>query len=234
MIILTRKVKFWSVYGYRRFDYVMVISALLIIGDFAIRRRCGSVSVIVRHVRWSWLASVHVQGSVAVSTLHETSSWLAVLLHQIWVNVHFLNSFHDWLLSSGYHLLRSSLVHKRLSTLKPFHKVGFLMNRVFLVMKAWYTIVLIWIFCLYDKWLLATKVGSRVGIEVKIWHARLMLYRIVSILESYRTWLAHSIQIHFLNLLDALFLEFWTLNNLAASISYTLLLIWLPLFEFDL
>ena len=75
MIILTRKVKFWSVYGYRRFDYVMVISALLIIGDFAVvRRRGGSVSVIVGHVSWTWLTSVHVQGSVPVSTLHEASS----------------------------------------------------------------------------------------------------------------------------------------------------------------
>ena len=61
-----------------------------------------------------------------------------------------------------------------------------------------------------------------------------MLYGVITVLESYGSRLAHGVQVHFLNLLDALFLKNWTLNDLFADVSYTLLLVRLPLFEFDL
>ena len=61
MVVLAWKVEFWTVYWYGRFDYVMIIDALLIVRDFAICRGwCRCVPVVVRHVSSAWLASVHV------------------------------------------------------------------------------------------------------------------------------------------------------------------------------
>ena len=230
-VVLTRKVKFGAVYWDRRFDYVMIIRSLLIIRDLSIGRRgCWSIPIIIWSTRMSHV-SVHIQRSVAVSPL---DPWLAVLLHQVRVDVNLFDSFDYRLLSCSHHLLRSALVHEWLASLKPFHKVWFLVHRVLLVMQPWNSIVLAAGVSLYHERLLAPQVSPRrVGIEVKVGQV-VLLYGVVSVLESYLSWLAHGVEIHFLNLFHSLLLEFRTLHDLFADISYTLLLVGLPLLEFDL
>ena len=61
-----------------------------------------------------------------------------------------------------------------------------------------------------------------------------LLYGVVSVLESYRAGLRHGVEVCFLNLFDALFLELRTGNDLLTNISYAILLIGLPLLELDL
>ena len=233
MVVLAWKVEFWTVYRYGRFDYVMIIDALLIVRDFAISRGwCWCIPVVVRHVRSTWLASVYIQGSVPVTTLTpQTDSRLTILLHKVRIDINLFDSFDYRLLGSSDHLLGSSLIHKRLPSLKPLHEIRFLMHRIFLLMEARYAVVLVAL-SLDHEWLLAAKVSPVV--KVKIWDMVVLLHGVVSVLESYRAWLGHGVEIHFLYLFDALFFELRTGNDLFANVSHTVLLVGLPLLELDL
>ena len=62
----------------------------------------------------------------------------------------------------------------------------------------------------------------------------ILLYGVVSVLESYRAGLRHGVEVCFLDLSDALFLELRTGNDLLANISHAVLLTGLPLLELDL
>ena len=61
-----------------------------------------------------------------------------------------------------------------------------------------------------------------------------LLHGVVSVLESYRAWLGHGVEIHFLYLFYALLLELRTGNDLFANVSHAVLLVGLPLLELDL
>lgn len=98
-------------------------------------------------------------------------------------------------------------------------------------MEAGDAVVLAGVVCLYHKRLLAPQVSPSVEVKVR---QVVLLYGVVSVLESYLPRLAHGVQIHFLNLLNSLLLEFRTLHDLIAGISYTIFPIGLPLLEFDL
>ena len=146
----------------------MIIDALLIVRDFAICRGwCRGVPVVVRHVGSAWLASVHVQGSVPVTTLtSETDSRLTILLHKVRIDINLLDSFDYRLLCGCHHLLGSSLVHERLSALKPLHEIRLLrVQRVFLVMEPRYAVVLVSLSLDYVR-LLTPQVCAIVDVEI--------------------------------------------------------------------
>ena len=93
----------------------------------------------------TWLASVYVQGSVPITTLtSETDSRLTILLHKVRIDINLFDSFDYGLLCRSHHLLGSSLVHERLSALKPLHEIRLLrVQRVFLMMQPRYAVVLV-------------------------------------------------------------------------------------------